>query len=293
LRRQIFDEFPLKKSQTPSPTGMYLSQVGIEGHAMEYTVYISKAIHGEVVPLVHVSESMARSKATSEGIYPLHGPTLEAVRPGQIGVLLSAAKSGALKVCNHDGQLMSVESLVTGDVSALFKDVEGLSSLILLHTRLKHLNDWAASNGDSFIVKDSGVTKVEFDLTDEAGNVLKKGFYRGFVDNGNANPAAEGPSQFIAGTAPAASALTLQYRAKEWASDAQSRAREIIKEQKSRDLYPDQIGIADQIAREFRIAGRVGSDGKPISGAYIKRHALKGISSAIGKQLSTTRREGK
>ena len=81
--------------------------------------------------------------------------------------------------------------------------------------------------------------------------------------------------------------------ANEWVTDAQSRAREIIKEQRAKDLYPDQLGIADQIAKEFRAAGRVGADGKPISGAYIKRHALKGITSAIGKQLSTTKRQSK
>lgn len=79
----------------------------------------------------------------------------------------------------------------------------------------------------------------------------------------------------------------------EWVSDAQERAREIIKEMKERDLYPSQENIADQIAREFRAAGRVGMDGKPLSGAYIKRHALKGISSAVHKQLGTGNRQGK
>lgn len=81
--------------------------------------------------------------------------------------------------------------------------------------------------------------------------------------------------------------------ANEWISEAQSRAHEIIKEQRAKDLYPDQLGIADQIAREFRTAGKVGADGKPISGAYIKRHALKGITSAIVKQLSTSKRQSK
>jgi len=78
-----------------------------------------------------------------------------------------------------------------------------------------------------------------------------------------------------------------QKTANEWVSDAQSRAREIIKERKAIDLYPSQRVIADQIAKEFRAAGRVGTDGKPISGSYIKRHAMKGITSAIGKARST------
>jgi hypothetical protein len=79
----------------------------------------------------------------------------------------------------------------------------------------------------------------------------------------------------------------------EWVEKAQICAREIIKRQRDKDLYPDQIAIADEIANEFRPAGIVGADGKPLSGATIKRHALKGISSATGKQLSTTIRRGK
>ena len=68
---------------------------------------------------------------------------------------------------------------------------------------------------------------------------------------------------------------------------AQARAIEIINRQKLEDLYPSQLNISDEIAREFRAAGIFGSDGKPLSGATIKRHALKGISSAKNKQLST------
>lgn len=74
----------------------------------------------------------------------------------------------------------------------------------------------------------------------------------------------------------------------EWVTQAQTRAREIVKESRECDRYPSQENIGDTIAAEFRKAGIVGSDGKPLSGATIKRHALKGISSASGKQLSTT-----
>ncbi len=79
----------------------------------------------------------------------------------------------------------------------------------------------------------------------------------------------------------------------DWMEAARQRAIEYIKEMKARDLYPNQEAIADKVASEFRASGRVGTDGKPLSGAYIKRHALKGISSAIAKQLSTTKRQGK
>lgn len=81
--------------------------------------------------------------------------------------------------------------------------------------------------------------------------------------------------------------------APEWQTLAQKRAREIIREYKQKGWYPPQGAIADTIASEFRRDSIMGSDGKPLSGATIKRHALKGISSAIGRQLSTSPRRGK
>ena len=78
-----------------------------------------------------------------------------------------------------------------------------------------------------------------------------------------------------------------------WKVRARQRAEEIIKRQKVKDLHPNQEAIANEIAREFRQAGIVGAGGKPLTGAYIKRHALKGISSAQNRQLSTSIRWGK
>ncbi|WP_395350039.1 hypothetical protein [Variovorax sp. UC122_21] len=66
-----------------------------------------------------------------------------------------------------------------------------------------------------------------------------------------------------------------------WKRQARDRAEEIILEQANRDLYPSQAAVADQIAHEFRKSGIVGSEGKPLTGSYIKRHALKGISSGV------------
>ena len=79
----------------------------------------------------------------------------------------------------------------------------------------------------------------------------------------------------------------------DWIPRAQTRANEIIKEEKDNDRYPSQLAIADRISREFRDLGLVGASGKPITGAYIKRHALKGINSAVGKKFSTTKSWGK
>lgn len=73
----------------------------------------------------------------------------------------------------------------------------------------------------------------------------------------------------------------------DWKAAAKQRAYEIIKRQRAIGCYPSQIAIADEIAIEFRKSEVFGVDGKPLTGSYIKRHALLGISSAQLKQLST------
>lgn len=81
----------------------------------------------------------------------------------------------------------------------------------------------------------------------------------------------------------------------EWIELARKRAREIIARQAAKDLFPSLNNVADEIAREFRRDGIVGAGGKPLTGSSIKRRALQGtgISSAKGRQLSTSPRRGK
>ena len=74
---------------------------------------------------------------------------------------------------------------------------------------------------------------------------------------------------------------------KAWKETARERANEIIERDRAKSLFPNQLNIADEIAKEFRRDGVMGAAGKPIAGTHIKRHALNGISSAQGKQLST------
>jgi hypothetical protein len=94
-------------------------------------------------------------------------------------------------------------------------------------------------------------------------------------------------------TATAQTATPAPVADSEWKQKAKTRALQIIKESRKSDLYPNQENLGDRIAAEFRKDGIVGADGKPLTGATIKRHALKGISSATSKQLSTTIGRGK
>ncbi len=93
------------------------------------------------------------------------------------------------------------------------------------------------------------------------------------------------PAPFLTGSASGGD--------KAWKGTARTRAHELIKRDREKDLYPSQVNLADEIAKELRRDGVHGDDGKPLTGAYIKRHALKGISSAQGKQLSTAKSRGK
>lgn len=80
-----------------------------------------------------------------------------------------------------------------------------------------------------------------------------------------------------------------------WQALAKTMAHEIIKRERARDLYPSQETMANEIAVKFRSENPqiVGVGGKPLTGAYIKRHALKRISSAQSRQLSTATGRGK
>lgn len=79
----------------------------------------------------------------------------------------------------------------------------------------------------------------------------------------------------------------------QWQELAQVQARQIIKRQAERDLYPSQKHVADEVAADFRKRGIVGADGKPLTGSTIKRHALKGITSATKRTQSTALHRGK
>ena len=78
-----------------------------------------------------------------------------------------------------------------------------------------------------------------------------------------------------------------------WKQKAQKRALEIIERDGAKDLYPSQVNIADEIAKQFRSEGVKGEEGKPITSGYIKRHALKGISSAQKKLASAVMHRSK
>lgn len=106
-------------------------------------------------------------------------------------------------------------------------------------------------------------------------------------------PEAKPVPQAVPAVQAEANAVVGSANHEEWKLKAQSLAKEIIERDRKKDLYPSQENLADEVARVLRQKCIFGSGGKPLTGAYIKRHALKGISSAQGKQLSTAIHRGK
>ena len=63
----------------------------------------------------------------------------------------------------------------------------------------------------------------------------------------------------------------------EWISIARRYANEFIIEKATKNSYPSQNDIGDHVAKRFRNEGINAAHGKPPTGSYIKRKALKGI----------------
>lgn len=152
---------------------------------MIYTLKVPTAMCGNTIPLIKVAEAMARHAASGNGTLPLHGPTLKNARQSKIGLLLHDARRGALTVCNIEGHVLPVADIVgAADLTDVLKNFDSNSRTILaLYVRVKHLQDWGDANGDEFHIEDSPVEVIEFDLTNEHGEIIKKGYYRGSVGN--------------------------------------------------------------------------------------------------------------
>jgi hypothetical protein len=80
-----------------------------------------------------------------------------------------------------------------------------------------------------------------------------------------------------------------------WKEEARAQARAIIERQAAMDWHPNLVVIADEIAKEWRKLGKFGPKGMPLSGGYIKRHALQGHGIGNNRKtiISTSKGRGK
>jgi hypothetical protein len=80
---------------------------------------------------------------------------------------------------------------------------------------------------------------------------------------------------------PTAATAPIEYRTGEarWSPIAKAMALEIIERDRQFERFPNHMEIAYEIEEKFAKLGLIGIEGKPITAAYIKRHALRGIDS--------------
>lgn len=172
----------------------------MKGREMEYRVRVWSAMHEHVVPLRYVAEAMARHAATGYGTLTLHWPTLKNLRPIRAELLLDAAMSGQLTVCDSQGRIASATELVetarasaaelAGDASEAPIDAENI--LPFLHAKRQHLIEWGKASGDVFLFVETPGTVVDSDLRNftEAGygEVIEPGYHRSFAGGGESEP---------------------------------------------------------------------------------------------------------
>jgi hypothetical protein len=159
---------------------------------MEYKLKLP-AIAGDIVPLSTVASAMAHRDATAGGT-PFNKPTFDGRLTQYILALLEDVRSGRLAVCNGVGAPMDVdpntgatdhfgyaEKYVTepdweklrlenppignGVLGPVYdfshndfgpKEIDKTKPIILWLTKLKALNEWAETRGDSFTILHDG-----------------------------------------------------------------------------------------------------------------------------------------
>lgn len=122
---------------------------------MDYTIKLSFAMHGDVVPLAKVAEVMSMHKASGGGEIPWHKDTYHAMKHQYEDLLLDAVTKGSLVVCNQFGKVETVREIV--DAQCTNASNSDYLDVRWLNTKAHHLNQWAATNGDAFTLKDTGV----------------------------------------------------------------------------------------------------------------------------------------
>lgn len=78
-----------------------------------------------------------------------------------------------------------------------------------------------------------------------------------------------------------------------WIDEARKVAKAYMKDRKGKDLHPTLLHVAQHVAEVLRNRKVYGPSGKPLSAAYIKRHALGPVKNSTGDGESTGAGQGK
>ena len=164
---------------------------------MEYKLTIPK-VCGDVIPLIHVAETMAKARATAYGMLPLHQPVYKGALGRFVTSLYAEARDGRLFVCDGIGCPGTVDKVIADAINAggvivarpypIEPDWERLrcenpsdsntwdfshldlgpsetdwvmTHIACLYAKLFHLNEWGKSRGDVFSVGDEWIDWVD------------------------------------------------------------------------------------------------------------------------------------
>ena len=89
------------------------------------------------------------------------------------------------------------------------------------------------------------------------------------------------------------SSLRKQKSESEWLAAAQKLAKSYIEKELASNRHPSLLNIGDHVAAQLRSRGIFGSQGKPLRGETIKRHALGGMSTQQNKLKDIQKQWGK
>ena len=153
---------------------------------MEYVVAINRPKRGDIIPLIDVAEAMAKHASTAYGERTMHSPTLDAIRPQRVEMLMAAAKHGAIKVCSNDGAMGDAEALIQASPLPQFFSIEGVatSEILALHVTSQHLAEWGKATGNTFQVVNINGKSVEFGPLTLQLDGTEAGHYLGYVGGG-------------------------------------------------------------------------------------------------------------
>ena len=150
---------------------------------MEYTLGVATEACGDVLPLHEVANAMARHAASGFGKLPFHKPTYKTTHTQYTTLLLDAAVSGLMTVCDYDGRIATAKEIIASfDELATQKNCDmDMLNIIPLNVKIQHLIEWGKVNGDTFHIVDMPAERCDADLRDGELNVIEPGYYRGFV----------------------------------------------------------------------------------------------------------------
>ena len=251
---------------------------------MHYKISYYSAIVGDRISLMSVAESMARHAATGYGKskFGVHGPTLKNTLRTSIELLLDAANSGALTICDSRGCPASIAKIVNNSFLRVVQEGFSISeqTILALYSRAKHLSDWGATNGDEFEFVDRPAQELEFDLEDADGKVVEKGFYRGrYIGTEQKEPLQYTATPILASstklTASQPKADVSAPPLENWMMQVQAEAAKRWIRYRKQSANPTKNTLKDELAKWCKTENiRTKSNINP-SAEYLYRHVLR------------------